>query len=260
MRVARFGLEIQRACGGSKIRPPISRVVSRRRVDARLFGFVRLRWMGPNQPCRIRSCHAGPLLLTAIIRADRSRPVADALMSPDVFSGRGSRIIANSEARDNSMSCHKGSIRSHDSGLIAKGLSSCGFLRHVGREFDATIAAAGYRELRRLRELYRGFRRRRSGARGRRAFCHETGIAGHRIRTVDAEHPAPKRSVSVVVRSARAPTFADQRRQGRYRTATIGNASFDARCARSGRSSCRDDIQLIDSASTACINCRTLRR
>jgi glycogen debranching enzyme len=59
------------------------------------------------------------------------------------------------------MSYHNGSIWPHDNALIASGLSRHGLKKHVAKVFEATFAAATYMELRRLPELYCGFRSRR---------------------------------------------------------------------------------------------------
>ncbi len=124
------------------------------------IGFYAIALDGEKKPCRVRSSNAGQLLWTGIIRADRARQIADALVSPKFFSGWGIRTIAVGEARYNPMSYHNGSIWPHDNSLIAAGMSRYGFHDHVDRVFEATLAAANYMELRRLPELYCGFRRR----------------------------------------------------------------------------------------------------
>jgi glycogen debranching enzyme len=83
------------------------------------------------------------------------------MISSDFFSGWGVRTLAKGEARYNPMSYHNGSIWPHDNSLIALGLSRYGLKEHVGKVFEATFAAASYMDLRRLPELYCGFRRRR---------------------------------------------------------------------------------------------------
>jgi glycogen debranching enzyme len=83
------------------------------------------------------------------------------MISADFFSGWGVRTIAKGEPRYNPMSYHNGSIWPHDNSLIALGLSRYGLKEHVDRMFEAAFAAASYMDLRRLPELYCGFRRRR---------------------------------------------------------------------------------------------------
>ncbi|SEE16078.1 Glycogen debranching enzyme (alpha-1,6-glucosidase) [Rhizobiales bacterium GAS188] len=116
---------------------------------------------GEKKPCRVRASNAGHLLWTGIARPDRARRVADVLISADFFSGWGIRTIAKGEPRYNPMSYHNGSIWPHDNSLIALGLSRYGLHQHVDKVFEAAFAAASYMDLRRLPELYCGFRRRR---------------------------------------------------------------------------------------------------
>ena len=115
---------------------------------------------GEKNACRVRTSNAGQVLWTGIARADRARRIADGMLSPAFFSGWGIRTVARGEPRYNPMSYHNGSIWPHDNSLIALGLSRYGFRSHVEKVFEATLAAAGYMELRRLPELYCGFRRR----------------------------------------------------------------------------------------------------
>jgi glycogen debranching enzyme len=115
---------------------------------------------GKKQPCRVRTSNAGQVLWTGIARPDRARRIADAMVSPAFFSGWGIRTVAVGEARYNPMSYHNGSVWPHDNALIALGMSRYGFHEHVEKVFEAMLAAASYMELRRLPELYCGFRRR----------------------------------------------------------------------------------------------------
>ncbi|WP_158812755.1 amylo-alpha-1,6-glucosidase [Methylocapsa sp. S129] len=125
------------------------------------LGLYAIALDGQKKPCRVRSSNAGHLLWTGVARPDRARRVADAMISPDFFSGWGVRTIAKGEPRYNPMSYHDGSIWPHDNALIALGLSRYGFKEHADKIFEAAFAAASYMDLRRLPELYCGFRRRR---------------------------------------------------------------------------------------------------
>lgn len=124
------------------------------------IGLYAIALDGQKRACRVRTSNAGQVLWTGIARADRARRVADAMMSAAFFSGWGIRTVAKGEPRYNPMSYHNGSIWPHDNSLIALGLSRYGFHEHAERVFEATLAAASYMELRRLPELYCGFRRR----------------------------------------------------------------------------------------------------
>ena len=94
-----------------------------------------------------------------MIREDRARTVATDLMKPHFFSGWGIRTVALGEARYNPMSYHNGSIWPHDNALIALGLGRYGLKASVEHVFQGLFDAARYMDLRRLPELFCGFRR-----------------------------------------------------------------------------------------------------
>ena len=125
------------------------------------IGLYAIALDGAKRACRVRASNAGHLLWTGIASPDRARRVADAMISSDFFSGWGIRTIAKGEPRYNPMSYHNGSIWPHDNSFIALGLSRYGFRQHVDKIFEAMLASASYMELRRLPELFCGFRRRR---------------------------------------------------------------------------------------------------
>ena len=123
------------------------------------LGTYALALDGGKQPCRVRTSNAGQLLFTGIVRADRARMVAAGLMRPHFFTGWGIRTVARGEARYNPMSYHDGSIWPHDNALIALGLARYGLKHSVEQVFGALFDAATYMDLRRLPELFCGFRR-----------------------------------------------------------------------------------------------------
>jgi glycogen debranching enzyme len=114
---------------------------------------------GAKRPCRVRTSNAGQVLLSGIASPRRAALVADGLMDRDFFSGWGIRTVAESEARYNPMSYHNGSVWPHDNALIALGLAHYGLSDHVVRLFRGMFDAASYMDLRRLPELFCGFRR-----------------------------------------------------------------------------------------------------
>jgi glycogen debranching enzyme len=125
------------------------------------LGTYALALDGAKQPCKVRTSNAGQLLFTGIVREDRARLVAADLMRPRFFSGWGIRTVAYGEARYNPMSYHDGSIWPHDNALIALGLARYGLKHSVASVFKGLFDAASYMELRRLPELFCGFRRER---------------------------------------------------------------------------------------------------
>jgi glycogen debranching enzyme len=123
------------------------------------LGTYALALDGDKTPCKVRSSNAGHLLFSGMIREDRARRVAADLMRPHFFTGWGIRTIAIGEARYNPMSYHDGSIWPHDNALIALGLARYGLKHSVGHVFKGLFDAATYMDLRRLPELFCGFRR-----------------------------------------------------------------------------------------------------
>src|SRR5262249_39267797 len=78
---------------------------------------------GKKQLCRVRSSNAGQCLFSGIASIDRAVRIAQALHTPDFFSGWGIRTIGAREARFNPMSYHNGSLWPHDNALIASGFA-----------------------------------------------------------------------------------------------------------------------------------------
>jgi len=123
------------------------------------LGTYALALDGTKEPCRVRTSNAGQLLFTGLVREDRARIVAADLMRPNFFTGWGIRTVARGEARYNPMSYHNGSIWPHDNALIALGFARYGLKHSVEQVFKALFDAATYMDLRRLPELFCGFRR-----------------------------------------------------------------------------------------------------
>jgi glycogen debranching enzyme len=123
------------------------------------LGTYALALDGDKKPCRVRTSNAGQLLFTGIVREDRARLVAEDLLRPHFFTGWGIRTVARGEARYNPMSYHDGSIWPHDNALITLGLARYGLKHSVEQVFKGLFDAATYMDLRRLPELFCGFRR-----------------------------------------------------------------------------------------------------
>jgi len=123
------------------------------------LGTYALALDGDKEPCRVRSSNAGHLLFSGMVREDRARKVAADLMRPHFFTGWGIRTVAVGEARYNPMSYHDGSIWPHDNALITLGFARYGLKHSVEQVFRGLFDAAAYMDLRRLPELFCGFRR-----------------------------------------------------------------------------------------------------
>jgi glycogen debranching enzyme len=115
---------------------------------------------GHKRPCRILSSNAGHCLATGLAKTDRARRVAARLMEEDAFSGWGIRTVAWDQARYNPMAYHNGSVWPHDTAIIAYGMGRYGLTDLAGRLMAALFDASRYVDLRRLPELFCGFRRR----------------------------------------------------------------------------------------------------
>jgi glycogen debranching enzyme len=124
------------------------------------IGTYALALDGAKRPCRVRTSNAGQVLFTGLATPERARSVAGQLLGRAMFSGWGIRTVASDEARYNPMSYHNGSIWPHDNALIALGFRRYGLVDEACRVFTGIFDAAAYMDLRRLPELFCGFRRR----------------------------------------------------------------------------------------------------
>jgi glycogen debranching enzyme len=125
------------------------------------LGLYALALDGEKRPCDVRTSNAGHALFTGIARPERAAAVARCLVDREFFSGWGVRTVASTEQRYNPMSYHNGSIWPHDNALIALGLAQYDLKGPVDRIFRGLFDAAVYMDLRRLPELFCGFKRRR---------------------------------------------------------------------------------------------------
>ncbi|MAM95479.1 amylo-alpha-1,6-glucosidase [Parvibaculum sp.] len=123
------------------------------------IGTYALALDGRKRPCKVRSSNAGHLLFSGIASPERAQRVADQLLGSSFFTGWGVRTIASTEARYNPMSYHNGSIWPHDNALIGLGFARYGLKQHVLRLFSGLFGAAVYMDMRRLPELFCGFRK-----------------------------------------------------------------------------------------------------
>ena len=124
------------------------------------IGTYALALDGAKAPCKVRTSNAGHTLYTGIAKPDRGRRVASGLLEPAFYSGWGIRTVAQGEARYNPMSYHNGSIWPHDNAIIAQGFARYGLRRGIEAVFEDLVRATTYMDLRRIPELYCGFRRR----------------------------------------------------------------------------------------------------
>lgn len=124
------------------------------------LGTYALALDGRKEPCRVRTSNAGHVLFGGASDRERARRTADALMSPDSFSGWGIRTVAAGQARYNPMSYHDGSVWPHDNAVIAHGFARYGFKAEALRVLTGLFEASLHVDLHRMPELFCGFDRR----------------------------------------------------------------------------------------------------
>jgi glycogen debranching enzyme len=123
------------------------------------IGTYALALDGNKRQCAVRTSNAGHVLFAGLAAPERAARVAAGLMQPQFFNGWGIRTVGSEEARYNPMSYHNGSIWPHDNALITSGFARYGQQQAVERVFKGMFDAASYLDLRRLPELFCGFRR-----------------------------------------------------------------------------------------------------
>jgi glycogen debranching enzyme len=137
----------------------------RRRFEEKFWcediGMYAIALDGDKQPCRVRTSNAGQVLFCGIAAPGHAVRVAQALMTPEMFSGWGVRTVAADAPRYNPMSYHNGSVWPHDNALIALGLARYGCKRAAGAIFTGLYNAVCHMDLMRFPELFCGFARRR---------------------------------------------------------------------------------------------------
>ncbi|MCX7629840.1 MAG: amylo-alpha-1,6-glucosidase [Geminicoccaceae bacterium] len=136
------------------------RLVFEERFWSEELGSYVLALDGDKRPCAVRTSNAGHALFTGIAAPERAAKVAELLCSPRFFSGWGIRTVAEGEARYVPISYHNGSVWPHDNALLAMGFARIGRTDLALRVFQGLLDAAARSDLRRLPELFCGFRRR----------------------------------------------------------------------------------------------------
>jgi glycogen debranching enzyme len=110
------------------------------------------------RPIDSLTSNIGHCLWTGIVDEDKARRVAEALMSPAMFSGWGVRTLAADSGGYNPISYHCGSVWPHDTAIVAAGLARYGFdaaaQTIIRGLIDGAVAQGG-----RLPELFSGLDR-----------------------------------------------------------------------------------------------------
>ena len=110
------------------------------------------------RPIDSLTSNIGHCLWTGIVDEDKAHRVAEALVSPAMFSGWGVRTLSKDSGGYNPISYHCGSVWPHDTAIVAAGLARYGYdgaaQKLIFALFDAAGAQGG-----RLPELFSGLDR-----------------------------------------------------------------------------------------------------
>ena len=110
------------------------------------------------RPIDSLTSNIGHCLWTGIVDEDKARRVAEALVSPAMFSGWGVRTLSKDSGGYNPISYHCGSVWPHDTAIVAAGLARYGFDAAAQKLIFALLDAAGAQGGR-LPELFSGLDR-----------------------------------------------------------------------------------------------------
>jgi glycogen debranching enzyme len=121
-------------------------------------GWIAIGLDGDKQPIDSLASNMGHCLWSGIVDADLATPVANALMSPEMFSGWGIRTLASSMGPYNPVSYHLGSVWPHDNALCVAGLVRYGFVKEAHQVIDAMLDVSQHYDGR-LPELLSGISR-----------------------------------------------------------------------------------------------------
>jgi len=104
------------------------------------------------------SSNLGHLLWSGIVEDDKADAIAGHLMSDALFSGWGTRTMAEGEGSYNPIGYHVGTVWPHDTAFVALGLARYGYRQAASRLAMAIFDAASYFDYR-LPETFAGYSR-----------------------------------------------------------------------------------------------------
>lgn len=119
--------------------------------------FYALALDGERKQVETVTSNPGHVLMSGMLRKERSAAVARKLVSKELFSGYGIRTMADGEKAYNPMSYHNGSIWPHDNSLCLMGLNSQGFHGEALAVVEGLLNAGHFFENNRLPELFCGY-------------------------------------------------------------------------------------------------------
>ncbi len=113
---------------------------------------------GHKRPVDALTSNMGHALWAGVVEGPRAARVAELLVSPEMFSGWGTRTLASTMGAYDPLSYHNGSVWPHDTALCAAGLARYGFRDEAARLGAAVLDAARHFDGS-LPELFCGFSR-----------------------------------------------------------------------------------------------------
>ncbi len=122
------------------------------------LGFYAMALDGDERPLRVISSNIGHCLWTGIVDETVAPRVVETLMSPQMFTGFGTRTLSSDARAYNPVSYHLGSVWPHDSVIAAAGIAAYGHRKEATRLTDGLMDAARAFDGR-LPELFCGFDR-----------------------------------------------------------------------------------------------------
>ncbi|MDP2728511.1 MAG: glycogen debranching N-terminal domain-containing protein [Dehalococcoidia bacterium] len=122
-------------------------------------GYFALALDGGKRQVNSIASNPGHCLWSGIVTEDRSRAVAERLLSRDMFSGWGVRTLSSKMRAYNPISYHNGSVWPHDCSIVAAGLIRYGFIEEAEQLIRGVLEASRYFPQHRLPELFAGYPR-----------------------------------------------------------------------------------------------------
>jgi len=130
-------------------------------IDAQ--GYYALALDGEKRQVDAMSSNVGHLLWSGIVPVDRAEGLAKRLMSPEMFTGWGTRTMSARDAGYNPIEYHDGTVWPHDTAFVAEGLRRYGYREQASHLALMLIQAAEAFDYR-LPEVFAGFARDETGA------------------------------------------------------------------------------------------------
>jgi glycogen debranching enzyme len=125
-------------------------------------GHYALALDGQKRQVDAMTSNAGHLLWSGIVPEERAAMTVERLISPDMFTGWGTRTMSSNDAGYNPIEYHDGTVWPHDTAIVAEGMRRYGYREEASHLALMLIQAAEAFEYR-LPEVFAGFARQETG-------------------------------------------------------------------------------------------------